>query len=242
MALKELIAQSSSLTEDAIEEIVAAYVRYDPDEATVAFTPAAATLQNRAKVLVYLVALQGWPFVIDKTVSIDAKPAEIGKHVGIQGGSLRPILKELKDRHIIAEKSGRYFVRPVTLSTIKAQLGGSEGQPSTPKLPSRRRRKSKIAQSPKDDVGLENKKTGRRDTGAKTGNLAARFNKWIDDGFFDQPKTLSDVQKRFHKEGLIVARTSVPTYLLKAVRKGRLTREEVDVNKRTVWVYRSNKE
>ncbi|MGA8616643.1 MAG: hypothetical protein WB760_34090 [Xanthobacteraceae bacterium] len=238
MALKDLVAQKAALAEDAIEEIISDHVRYDPDEKVIAFTPAASNLQNRAKVLVYLVALQGWPFVIDETVPVDAKPGEISEHVGIQGGTLRPILKELKDRHIIAVRGGRYFVRPVTLSAIKAEL--TEGDKGTAREKPLRRKSKKSGQPSKPKAAADdNRKESRRPPNKKSGNLSVRFEKWIEEGFFEEPKTLADVQKHFHKEGLIVPRTSVPQYLLKAVRSGRLTREEADINKKRVWAYRS---
>ena len=235
MALKDLVAQRASLTEGAVEEIVTEYVRYDPDVKVIAFTPAATKLQNRAKVLVYLVALQGWPFVTDEKIPVDAKPAQISEHVGIPGGTLRPILKELKDRHIIAEVGGRYFVRPVSLSSIKAEV--ITGQDSSAR-PVRHRTKQKKDESD-GTPATARKKTIHRSASKKTGGLAARFNKWIDDGFFRDPRTLADVQKRFHKEGLIVPQTSVSPYLLGAIRAGRLTREEAEANKKRVWTYRS---
>lgn len=238
VALKDLVAQKAALAEDAIEEIVADYVRFDPDEKAIAFTPAAAKLQNRAKVLIYLVALQGWPFVSDESVPVDAKPAEIGEHVGIQGGTLRPILKELKDRHMITEKGGRYFVRAVTLSAIKAELGENEAPSKAPRARPKRRRDRKADVAPKSKIAEDDPtNNARRMPKKKSRSLSERFEKWIDGGFFDKPRTLAEVQKRFHQEGMIVPRTSIPSYLLKAVRSRRLTREEGEVNKKRVWVY-----
>jgi hypothetical protein len=237
MALKDLIAEKAVLAEGAIEEIISDYIRYDPEEKVIAFTPAASGLQNKAKVLVYLVALQGWPFVTKETVPIDAKPHEIEEQVGIQGGTLRPILKELKDRHIIAERGGRYFVRPITLSAIRLELNVGEKSIARPK-PRRARTKKTIPPESAAETS-EEKRDLRRPSNKKAGNLVVRFDKWIDGGFFDEPKTLADVQRRFHKEGVILPRTSIPQYLLKAVREGRLTREETDANNKRVWAYRS---
>jgi hypothetical protein len=232
MALKDLIAQKGALTEESIEKIVSEYVRYDPEAKSIAFIPGAADLPNRAKVLVYLVALQGWPFVSDAAIPVDAKPGSIEEQLGIPGGTLRPILKELKDRHIIAERNSRYFVRPVSLSAIKSELtDGDHGARSR----SRHSRKQKQLEGPT----TTSHKIGRALATKKSGSLSARFNKWIDDGFFQKPKTLADVQQRFHKEGEIVPQSTVSPYLLGAVRSGRLTREEEQVKNKRVWTYKA---
>lgn len=76
-----------------------------------------------------------------------------------------------------------------------------------------------------------------RKFGSKAGNVAATFERWIGEGFFDEPRTVLDVLKRFRKEAIMVPRTSLPAYFLAAVRKGRLKRDEVQANGRTVWAY-----
>ena len=76
-----------------------------------------------------------------------------------------------------------------------------------------------------------------RKVGSKTANVAGTFERWIDEGFFSEPRTSLDVQRRFRKEAIIVPRTSLPGYFLAAVRKGRLTRDEIEANGKTVWAY-----
>ena len=233
MALKDLIAQRGAFTEGSIEEIVSEYVRYDPETKSITFIPGAASLPNRSKVLVYLVALQGWPFVLDETVPVDTKPGKIEEHLGIPGGTLRPILKELKERHVVAERNGRYFVRPVSLSVIKSELkGGSQSAISRP-------RRSRRQSQGETGTGTNQNRATRGVPKKKPGSLSTRFNAWIDAGFFAQPKTLAEVQKRFHKEGEIVPQSTVSPYLLSAVRSGRLTREEGEANNKRVWTYRA---
>lgn len=243
MALKDLLASKTSLAEDVIEQIISDYVRFDPDHKEIVFMPEAHGLSNKSKILTYLVALQGWPYVLDEVVPVDAKPSEIEEHTGIAGGSLRPLLKELKDRNIIAEKGGRYSVRSVALRTIQAELDGM----STGSAPKRsKRRTARPKEEMPENVRLEavtdgaaaetpsKKKKARGNTG---GSIAERFQSWIDEGYFNNAKTLSDVQARFHKEAIIVPQTSLPSYLLKAVRSGQLEREKQEVNGKAVWTY-----
>jgi hypothetical protein len=219
-----------------IEEIVADYVRYDVDHKGVFLTPEAHHLSNKAKVLIYLVALQGWQFVINESVPADAKPSEIEEGVGITGGSLRPVLKELKDRKIIVEKGGRYSVLSAALGAVKAELDGSPTSPRKTKKPSKTR-KAVEARTPKDNQASEKPHKRKSNKATPSANISERFESWIDEGFFDKPKSLSDVQKRFHKEAVLVPQTSLPTYLLKAVRQNRLARDKEDVGGKKVWVY-----
>jgi hypothetical protein len=122
MALKDLVASKATLAEAEIENIVSPYVRYDADEKQIALTEAGAALPIRAKILVYLVALQGWPFIVQDEVPTNATPADIGDHLGMAGGSVRPTLTDLRDKHLVVAKSGRYAIR--------ASFEGSEGATS----------------------------------------------------------------------------------------------------------------
>lgn len=243
MSLKDLIASKSSLAEDVIEEIVSEYVRYDTDHKAVFLTPEGHELSGKSKVLVYLVALQGWPFILDDVVPMDPKPGEIEKHTGIHGGSLRPLLKELKDRRIVIEKGGRYSVLSAALQSIKKELGSapsaSRSKPKKRKASSKPNIEAEEASENAEAGSSAKKKTARKS--ASKGNVAERFNSWIDQGYFNDWKTLSDVQKRFHKEAIMVPQTSMPIYLLGAVRAGRLEREKHDVSGKTVWAYKKAK-
>ncbi len=234
MALKDLVASKSALTEDAVEALIKDYVRYDVEEKEITFLPAAAVLSGRQKVLVYLVALQGWPIVAKgEDIPTAAKPADIGERVGIHGGTLRPLLKDLKDRHLIAWKGGAYSVRAASLTDIKAETDVAA-------LVKKSARAKRAAKQPAK-AGTSDPKPKRKSTSDKSGNLNEKFNNWIDEGFFRKPRTLAEVQDRFHEQGDIIPQSSIPGYLLTAVRAKppRLTRTRADVNGKKVWVYTS---
>lgn len=243
MALKDLTAQKSALAEEAIEEIIADFVRYDTDDKEIVLTAEGAKLPNKSKILVFIVALQGWPFVTDEVVPTDVKPGDLEEKLGIPGGTLRPTLKDLKDRHVLVARSGRYSVRTASLGAIKEELKGVSPGTSSPKA----------ARKSKTKAGAENKaeKSEKPAYGTKkTGGKPIQFREWIaqwtKDGFFNQPRTLADVQTRFHESGMIVPQHRLSTPMKKAVtpelnRPAPLKRSQNDVNGKKVWVYKTNK-
>lgn len=240
MPLKNLVAQKAIITEAAIEEIIAKYARYDIDESVIVFTPAAAELSNKGKILVYLVALQGWPYVSESEVSTEAKPAIIEETIGIIGGTLRPVLKDLKDRHVILQRGGAYSVKSSSLDAIRVEIGMNEGNASTPRK--RKGRKKPSAAKAGGDVQTDSskRKTPAKKRPAASGQAEA-FDSWLMEGFFDEPRTLADVQQRFHEEGILVPQSNLPKHLLRGVRNKRVTRRKQEVKGKRVWVYETKK-
>jgi hypothetical protein len=139
------------------------------------------------------------------------------------------MLMDLSDRHLIVGKDGRYSARAANLPSINRELAGEVvGQ-----RPSRRASKGKTNET--DASAASGRR--RNSNSGKTGSHTAKFEGWIEGGFFDQPRTLGDVVKKFRQAGIVVARTSIPQLLLKAVRSNRLSRQEAEVAGKNVWVY-----
>ena len=145
MALKDLVGTKSALAEEAIELIVRNFITYDEEAREVVLTPDGMRLTNRAKLLVYLTALQGWPFVTKEPVPTDAKPADIEKATGIPGGSLRPVLKGLLEARLLVAQNSRYAVRTTSFAAINAELASPAAAPSRRRASGRRKASAKSA-------------------------------------------------------------------------------------------------
>ena len=137
-------------------------------------------------------------------------------------------------------KAGAYSVRPASLADIKKEM---EGQALARTAKSKR--PSKAPKTAKTDgpkaAPPDEPKAKRKAASGKSGDLTAKFNSWITGGFFQKPRTLAEVRDRFHEQGDIIPRTSVPGYLLGAIRANppRLIRTRADIDGKKVWVYTS---
>ena len=246
MALKDLVAQKAKLTEEAIEEIISEYARYDAEEREVVFTPEAATLSNKAKVLVFLVAQQGWQFVLDESIDVEIAPLDIGESLGIQGGTLRPLLKDLKDRNLVSVRDRKYSVRPSSLDAIKAELSERKQSTLRPKGRTAKRKHQRARTNTESSPNVSNSLDNNAEKSPKHLKHAAlspgkAFDDMVGSGFFDNGKTLAELQERLHERAIIIKQTSLPSYLLAAVRKGRLARKKNNVSGKMVWVYTTAK-
>ena len=254
MALKDLVAQKAKLTEETIEAIISDYVRYDEEEREIVFTSKSTELSNKAKILIFLVAQQGWQFILDEAIDVETEPSRMEELLGIPGGSLRPTLKDLKDRNLIVAKSRKYSIRPSSLDEIKVELGIGEGTTLRPKkrVAKRSKKRSSRNNSTPVDSGREtkrNEEANRPQTSAKRTKNSIQtglkpgeaFNEILESGFFDGGNTLAALQSRLHERAIIINQTSLPKYLLKAVRDGRLKRKKEEVGGRQLWVYTTNK-
>lgn len=235
MALKDLIASNSALLEEAIEGVIAPYILFDVEEREVIFRPEFASLGNKEKILAYLVALHGWRFVSDDPMPTAVKPAILEARLCIPGGSLRPLLKDLKEKHLLVEKEGSYSIRTANLAAIAREFS-SVGAPKQPRRPAPSPSRQNGADKKTADVSGEAKPGKlRRSSGGK--GASEVFANWIDEDFFSSARTLADVLARFHDEAIIVPRTSIPKILLTAVRGGKLRRRKSEVGSKTIWIY-----
>jgi hypothetical protein len=224
MPLKDLIAKKSEIAESVIETIVSKYVRYYTDTLEVGFTPDGLGLSGENRVLVYLVALLGWRYVTDEPPIMSTKPADLEKALGIPGGTLRPLLKSLKDSYLIAPSADGYSVREGNLEAIAATISGGK-KPSL--------RKANTAVAPKTKAKGDGSAARR-----SNGNLiASNIDTWIKDGFFKNPQTLHAVHDRLHEHGVIARQTSISGPLLRAVQQRRMKRQKIVENGKEVWAY-----
>lgn len=244
MALKDLVAQKAKLTEQAIENIISDYARYDVESRAVVFTPQAVNLSNKGKILVFLVAQQGWQYVLDEAVDVAVTPSKMEGILGIGGGTLRPTLKELKDRHLVLVKAGKYAVSSASLHEIESEISPN---------PTVRASRSKRVVNRKDHgskKGSQSAESTEKKTpspslaGSKSANRAASGSKAaviqsIEDGFFDEGCTAAELLQNLHERAFMVPRTSIPGYLIEAVRSEQLTRRKEMVDGKNVWVYRT---
>jgi hypothetical protein len=234
MALKDLTIKGSILAEKQVEELVSKYVRYDVEEKQIHFLPAFTPLKNGHKVLVYLVALNGWPFLTKEPVPLEASPATISEAINVEGGSLRHTLMELKTSHLISTTGRLYRVHSAALGQIKDILQGTVVADKVNKSKSRAKKSKGLQEAKKVAKGNGAKKKNQRD-------LMPIFNKFITDGFFDQPRIIGDVKNRFAEKGLTVPLSSIPKMLLKATKDEKIARKKKEINKRKVWVYQRKK-
>ncbi|TPN62578.1 hypothetical protein FJ986_25405 [Mesorhizobium sp. B1-1-1] len=238
MALKDLVADRSKLTEAAIEEIVRDYIRYDPGTYDVVLTPAGLALSNDSKVLVVLVAIAGWQYVVDEVRAVDTKPAALEHMTGIAGGTLRPTLKKLKDAHLVVSTSDGYAIRVANLDAIGRVI---EGEKAVAKSGPRKSKRTAAGEEESTTNGADSSlgsriSKGRRKTGVP---IRSSLGQLVDNGFFAEERTLGQVVTRLHEMAIIAKTTSLSGPIAEMVRSGKLARKKVTEGGKDVWSYRS---
>ena len=234
MALKDLIVDSGSVTEAAIEDIVSTYVNYEVNPHAIVFTPAGNGLGNTEKVIVYATAVLGWKFVVDEPPPVSTKPSDLEDSLSIAGGTLRPILKKLKDNHILAVSNGHYSIRISNLA-VAGRLVGGEKNVLASSSKSKRAKMSDTRKAAKTvgKNGLKSKKKARAP-------IRASLERLLSDGFFSEFRTLTQILGRLHELAINVKMTSISGPVAELVREGRLERKKINDNGKQVWAYRSS--
>jgi hypothetical protein len=237
VALRDLVADHRKLAEEKIEEIVSPYIRYDPAAHRIVATPIGRALGNDAQVLVFLVAVQGWQYVLDDSLDVSTRPVDLERELGIAGGTLRPILKKLKDSHLITVADGHYRVQTANLDLVQSVIAGD--RPAAPRSGAARTKVREKREKPGEDPAERPEAARRKRARGGRGPLKEYLTKWIGEGFFREPKTIGDLLQRFHEYGVITKQTSLSGLLLDAVRDGLLGRTKSVVGGKQLWTYQA---
>lgn len=174
---------------------------------------------------------------MDKSRDIATKPADLEGELGIAGGTLRPILKKLKDSHLLVVVDGHYRVQSANLDSIGAAIAGETSKAAR----KGRARKSAGTNQEKPDSQAPNPMgdAKRRKSRTASGQLKTFLTRWVNEGFFNEPKTLAKLVERYHEHGVITRQTSLSGLVLEAVRECLLARAKIEDGGKQVWGYRA---
>lgn len=230
MSLKDHTIDSSKISEEQIENIITGNVKYDPARKTVVLLPNTRSFSNEKRVLLYLTALLGWPFVTDEDVPEGAaSPQEVSKRTNVPGGSVRPLLGALTEKQIIGKQQGKYFLPSHNLGLVQEALSTDGVGLSTSFV--KGSKKSKPAKPSKSNQKNSNSKTKAKPS------LADSFSKLLDENWFNGGKTTSQLKDKLDEMTVFPPMTQLPHYLLKSCRAGILERKKEEVGDKKVWVY-----
>lgn len=229
MALSNHTIDSTKVAEEQVEAIIDGKIKYDPINCSLVFLPATRDLSNDKKILVYLTALRGWPFLLKiNTPAEDASPLEITRVTGIPGGSARPLLRALADRKIIDVKKGRYQLPSHNLAVVASLLSGQ----------------SKSLVRPDGHVlisQINHKKGGKQREKHNSKNnkptLSESFNVLLERKWFSGGKTIMQLKEKLDEMTIFPPLSQLPFHLLKACRGNELSRTKETRGKKNIWVY-----
>lgn len=129
-ALEQLLVSGKELNKDLVAEILAPHLRIDADTCEVLPTATWPSQSAETKALLYLIARKAMVALELPLRTEGATPQEIELATGVVGGTLRPVLKRLLDKHSLTRsRDGRYSVPNHALESIKSTVGGQQRRP-----------------------------------------------------------------------------------------------------------------
>ncbi len=219
MALKDLVINNQQISTEIVEKILKDRVDLIQEERMVHLNKKSVNLPNRQKVLLFLAGGKAWE-LIDGEIW-NCTPGSMEQLLGIPGNTLRPILKEFADNFFIKSEKGKYQILYKGIYELETML------------------------EKKEDLGSDNisKKNIKKDKKSirKTASGPSKsqaMQELIDEGFFSNPRELTEILIELGRRGISTKLTSLPSYILPLVRKKVLTREHKIKGKGKVWVYK----
>jgi len=214
MALEDLIIDHKQISKELLEKLLAGRTELIKENEGVNLTRISNNYSNKTRVLLYLCGKKAWELLSSNKVN--ASIEELQKNLGITGNTIRPILKELKDSYQAESEKGKYRILPKGVFELEKTIEHEDG-------------KERINKT----------KPQKGDKSSRQVSKSEYINKLHNEGYFKEPRKMTDIMNELKKLGVSIKLTSLPPYLLPLVRKRKLNREQITEGKRKVWVYRS---
>jgi hypothetical protein len=230
--LSAIVVDRNSLDRASIAEVLRDRLALDQTTGGAVHLRGLEVLDPGQKILLFLL-LRKAAVLLEISENDGATPSTVTNEVGIPGGTVRRRLPELLGSHHISQHSnGDYFLSNAQVSAAIKELAATpEGESSESRTVRRPKsgnvRKSRRSRTEKAATSLkstENSKKPVARTGARS--PTALVVELRDSGYFKQPRTLSEVQKRLKdKTGHQIPVTSLSPIFTRLLRSGELDRE-----------------
>ncbi|MEQ9242999.1 hypothetical protein [Roseovarius indicus] len=140
------------------------------------------------------------------------------------------------------EETGVYYVTNTGAKAVKAKFEDLDGKPKPAKkrsTSSRRNGTAKATTTTVDESINSKGSSEKKKPKSGGGELRKTVESWISEGFFNEPRTIGDLQTRFHERAVIVPQTSLSPLLVRVVRDGLLERKKQEIRGRQMWTYKA---
>lgn len=224
--LASLLLDSVEVDRARIASVLKNLVGIDRESGRIVPKPAFSSLSNRRRVLAVLLAVKASE-LMSVTDSHAVRAGDIPKLAGVPEGSAHPILKDLRDSHRVSQTTdGLYYFSDhnVLDALAEFEMRDSDSIPASDAEFDR----------PRQDTRSQNSKGSKPATSTQLGPKRM-LDTLLEDGWFDNPRTLSDVAARMKDRwARDVKVTSISPYFSAMTRSGELERQK---NEKGVYEY-----
>ena len=121
MSLASLVIKEADLTESLIEKVVGPYCQYT-ETGKIVPNEKFNKLPVKQKILVYLVAKSGLPFINSDQPDVSADNEELEFFLNVRGNTLRPRVSELREEGFIITENSKHKISNHAANYIISEL------------------------------------------------------------------------------------------------------------------------
>lgn len=126
MSIQDLLVKSSEIGEAAMEKILKPYVQF-VDNGEISFNALFFALRADDKIGVALVAKDSWRYITGKeSLAGGTKNEELEKMTLLQGNTLRPMVKKLRDKGLIRTEKSVHYPTAKLILALHAKFSGKK--------------------------------------------------------------------------------------------------------------------